>query len=113
MFTTSRRSRVVAFAGIGRPEKFFDTLRALGADIAEARPFPDHHPYTAAEIARLKAKAQAESAMLVTTEKDYVRLTPVEREGIGFLPVRAVFDDPDALARLLDRLAPRAAGIHP
>ncbi len=105
--------QVVAFAGIGRPEKFFDTLRALGAHIAEARPFPDHHPYTAAEIARLKHKAQVANAMLLTTEKDYVRLTPPERDGIGFLPVRAGFDDLSALSRLLDRVAPRAASNHP
>jgi tetraacyldisaccharide 4'-kinase len=45
--------------------------------------------------------------LLVTTEKDYVRMTPVEREGIAVLPVRAAFDDHEALERLLDRL-PRA-----
>jgi len=93
-------AQVVAFAGIGRPEKFFDTLRALGAELVEARGFADHHAYTAAEIARLKAKARG--LRLVTTEKDFVRLTPSERDGINFLPVRAAFDDPPAFGRLLD-----------
>jgi tetraacyldisaccharide 4'-kinase len=90
----------VAFAGIGRPEKFFDTLRALGADLVEARAFADHHVYTASEIARLKAKARG--ALLVTTEKDFVRLTPSERDGVNFMPVRAAFDDPAVFTRLLD-----------
>lgn len=96
--------KVVAFAGIGRPEKFFASLRAFGADIVDARAYPDHNAYTAAEIARLKAKARAANATLITTEKDYVRLTDAEREGVAFLPVHAAFDDPAALDRLLDTL---------
>jgi tetraacyldisaccharide 4'-kinase len=99
-------ARAVAFAGIGRPEKFFETLRALGAELVEARDFADHHAYTAAEVARLRALARNHGALLVTTEKDFVRLTPSERDGINFLPVRAAFENPAALARLLDTVAP-------
>ena len=99
--------KVVAFAGIGRPEKFFATLRSLGADVVDARDYPDHHTYSASEIARLKARASGAGAELVTTEKDFVRLTPAERDGIRFLPVRAAFDDPAAFEALLDRVAPR------
>ncbi|HTQ15675.1 MAG TPA: tetraacyldisaccharide 4'-kinase [Rhizomicrobium sp.] len=95
---------VVAFAGIGRPAKFFATLRGMGARLADTIAFSDHHVYSASDIARLRAKAR--DALLVTTEKDYVRLTPTEREGINFLPVRAAFDDVDAFARLLDSVAP-------
>jgi len=93
---------VVAFAGIGQPEKFFDTLLLLGAKIVEAHPFADHHTYTAAEVGRLKRAARDANATLITTEKDYVRMTPSEREGIRFLPVRAGFDDMGAIRRLLD-----------
>ncbi|HEV2560885.1 MAG TPA: tetraacyldisaccharide 4'-kinase [Rhizomicrobium sp.] len=103
-----RVARVVAFAGIGRPEKFFETLHALGAEIVETCSFADHHAYTAAEVARLKRKAANARAMLVTTEKDHVRLTAAERAGIAFLPVRATFEDTAALARLLDSMSPRA-----
>jgi tetraacyldisaccharide 4'-kinase len=99
--------RVIAFAGIGRPEKFFETLRVLGADIAEERAYEDHHAYTAAEFARLRARAKSLNAILVTTEKDFVRLTPQERQEVRFIPVRAAFDDPAALNALLDRVAPR------
>lgn len=97
--------RVIAFAGIGRPEKFFDTLRALGAQIVENRAYADHHAYTASEIARLKARSRSTQAMLVTTEKDYVRLTTQDRDDIRFLPVRAAFENQSEFERLLDRIA--------
>ncbi len=98
---------VVAFAGIGRPEKFFATLRALGANIVEEREYEDHHAYTASEFARLRARAKATGAQLVTTEKDFVRLTPAERQDVRFLPVHAAFADETALTALLDSVAPR------
>ena len=104
-------SRVIAFAGIGRPQKFFSTLVSIGAQIIEARPFGDHHTYTQTELAQLRDKASAETATLVTTEKDFVRLTRAEREGIVPLPVRVTFEDVEPLERLLDRLIPR--GLPP
>ncbi|MEZ5923771.1 MAG: tetraacyldisaccharide 4'-kinase [Hyphomicrobiaceae bacterium] len=67
---------VVAFAGIGRPDKFFATLRTLGAELRIAEGFPDHHCYTVAEAERLLLEAHRNAAALVTTEKDIVRLTP-------------------------------------
>jgi tetraacyldisaccharide 4'-kinase len=100
--------RIVAFAGIGRPDKFFQSLRAQGAILLDTKSYADHHTYTAGEIARLRSKARAHNAELVTTEKDFVRLTPLEREGIRALPVRATFDDSAALERLLDRLPTKA-----
>jgi tetraacyldisaccharide 4'-kinase len=97
--------RVVAFAGIGRPDKFFQALATQRAVVAATVPFADHHTYTQSEIARLKSKARALGAALVTTEKDFVRLTPAERHEILPLPVCAAFDRPDELGALLDRLA--------
>jgi tetraacyldisaccharide 4'-kinase len=93
--------RVVAFAGIGRPEKFFATLRALGAELVAAHPFPDHHTYREVELARLSAEASAQRAQLITTEKDRVRLTPPWRERIRALKVEIVWDDMAALMRVL------------
>ena len=104
-------SRVIAFAGIGRPAKFFDSLAAMGAVVVEQRAYGDHHNYTQAEIARLKLRARAERATLVTTEKDFVRLTATEREGIVPLPVEATFENPAGLELLLDRLMQR--GVPP
>jgi tetraacyldisaccharide 4'-kinase len=91
----------VAFAGIGRPEKFFADLRARGARLAETRAFADHHAYTATEIAFLRRRAAAAGASLITTEKDLVRLNASERNGIDVLPVHAAFEDAHALNTLL------------
>lgn len=97
--------KVVAFAGIGRPEKFFDTLRAMGARLVATHAFPDHAPYPPAILRRMKAQATAADAMLVTTEKDQVRLPPAFRREAMAVPVRLAFDDPAALDALLDRVA--------
>ncbi|MBV8975865.1 MAG: tetraacyldisaccharide 4'-kinase [Alphaproteobacteria bacterium] len=99
-----RGRRVVAFAGIGRPDKFFHAMEQQGAVLVGTRHFADHHAYSQAEIARLKSKARALDAELVTTEKDFVRLTQSERDGISALPVRAEFESPEDVAALLDSL---------
>ncbi len=105
--------KVIAFAGIGRPDKFFQSVRATGATVVRTQAFPDHHRYTAAEIARLRARARAEQAELVTTEKDYVRLTSIERDGILVLPVEARFEDLSQLMSLLDRIGIEAVAPVP
>jgi tetraacyldisaccharide 4'-kinase len=103
--------RVLAFAGIGRPAKFFDTLRACGAVLVETRAFPDHHPFTASEITTLLDHAVREGLRLVTTEKDAVRLAALAANEprirtIATLPVRLAFAEPAALADLVsDRLS--------
>ncbi len=101
--------KVLAFAGIGRPEKFFAMLAGLGGaelgvELVETRAFPDHHPYSAAELRSLRQRARALGAILVTTEKDAVRLAPDQREGIETLAVAVAWDDPAALQALLDKL---------
>jgi tetraacyldisaccharide 4'-kinase len=96
---------VFAFAGIGRPEKFVASLQEGGATVTGSCFFADHHPYSGDEILQLKAIAG--EAMLVTTEKDFVRLTTAQREGIRVLKVVADFEDASTLSRLLDSVAPR------
>ena len=107
-------ARLIAFAGIGRPEKFFAALRRLGAELVIAQPFADHHRYREAEIARLRDGAAREDAQLVTTAKDWVRLPPSWRAGIEVLEVAIRWQDPAALDRLLsgfdDERDRRAAG---
>lgn len=105
--------RVVAFAGIGRPEKFYRTLAGVSTLLVGRHSFPDHHAYSAAEIAQLRKEARASDAMLVTTEKDFVRLLPAERRDIQFLPIRAEFDDPGALDALLSRIVSQRAEYIP
>lgn len=96
--------RVIAFAGIGLPEKFFATLRGVGAAIVAAHPFPDHHPFTRAEIETILAEAEAAGAMAVTTAKDRVRLPPDLRERVLALPVELEWRDPACLRPLFDRI---------
>jgi tetraacyldisaccharide 4'-kinase len=69
-----RGKRVLAFAGIGDPLRFFRTLRASGIEIVRERAFADHHPYAQAEIEALITEAKPEALTLVTTEKDLARL---------------------------------------
>ena len=96
--------KVVAFAGIGRPEKFFGTLRALKADVVTTHAFADHHVFDKGELARLKAAAEKENAVLITTEKDFVRLAPSDREGIATLAVEVKFET--GLGDLLQKVLP-------
>ena len=94
-------ARLFAFAGIARPERFFESLRALGADLRGTVALPDHAPLGAALMARLGREAGAAGARLVTTEKDAVRLPQALRPEVLVLPVRLCLEDPAPLeARL-------------
>lgn len=104
-----RGKGVLAFAGIGRPQKFFDTLDSLGADIRETQVFGDHHSFTDDEAQALLSRARDQGLTLVTTEKDMARLSGSGHSGAlaelrthaHTLPVEVVFDDPEALDQLL------------
>ena len=100
-------AKIVAFAGIGRPEKFFASLRGLSADLIAERSFPDHHRYREHELAALRREAATADALLVTTRKDWVRLPPAERADIQVLDVELRWHDKAALDSLLARLCAR------
>lgn len=93
--------RVAAFAGIGRPAKFFATLEGLGAVLVMATPLPDHHRFSVTDLATLRCEADRAGATLVTTAKDWVRLPPAERRDIEVLQVALQWREPAALAAIL------------
>ncbi len=101
---------VYAFAGIGRPEKFFTTLEAMGCILAGRRGFADHHPYSRAEMREVVDAAAALDAVLVTTEKDAVRLAPEYRPIVKTLAVEIVWREPELLDGLLDKAMDKAMG---
>ncbi len=103
--------RAFAFAGIGRPEKFFATLRGLGAEVVATHAFADHAVYDPRMLARLAHDARAAGAQLVTTEKDAVRLPLGFRARVLVVPVRLEIADPAPLEAKLAEigLGPPAA----
>ncbi len=97
--------RVLAFAGIGRPSKFFTTLAEAGAEIAGRRSFPDHHVYHPAELRRLRHRAAKLGAVLATTPKDAVRLPSGWREEVQVAGVSLQWSDDTQIERMLGEVA--------
>jgi tetraacyldisaccharide 4'-kinase len=94
--------RVLAFAGIGDPKRFFRTLRGAGIDVAQERVFADHHAFSREEIEALIAEATRDALTLVTTEKDIARLRGAEAiaasvRDIAAFAVTLAFDDAASL----------------
>ncbi|MGD9543421.1 MAG: tetraacyldisaccharide 4'-kinase [Methylocystis sp.] len=98
-------ARVVAFAAIGRPEKFFRSLEACGAEIAARVSYGDHHRFTQKDYATLAKLRQLHGARLVTTEKDAARMgDQLATLGVDTLPVNLQFEDAAILDEALRRL---------
>ena len=95
---------VLAFAGIGRPEKFFSTLKTLDFNVIRSISFPDHHAYTDAEIYDLQMEAKSIGAVLVTTEKDKVRIPYSAQSSVEAIPVEVVWDDEQAVDSIVAKL---------
>jgi len=90
-----------AFAGIGRPQKFYATCSTAGLTLAGTMDFPDHHIFSDSDLTKLRGDAEACGARLLTTEKDYVRLPHDFRKTVTVFSARLEFDDAAAIKRLL------------
>lgn len=113
-----KERKVLAYAGIGDPEKFFATLSESGIAVAERASFPDHHRYGKADVRALIARADADNLMLLTTEKDLVRLSG-KRHLAGLaarshaLPVRLVIDEAEAFRAMILKVLSRRVAQSP
>jgi tetraacyldisaccharide 4'-kinase len=109
-----RNAKLHAFAGIGRPQKFFDSLAALGAKLVRARSFPDHYLWTQSEASQLVAAADTDQCRLVTTEKDMARLEGATgararlRERAEVFAVTLEFENPAAVGAMIDDVVRKA-----
>lgn len=92
---------VLAFAGIGHPQKFYHTLSQQGFNILETVDFPDHHFYTHKELDALLEKAQKLQAEIYTTSKDYVKIPNSYKKDIKVLEIAVVWDNPEELIRFI------------
>ena len=102
------KARIVAFAGIGRPDKFFAQLQRAGADIVRRWSFPDHRGPTPNQLAQMADEAAGLGAELVATEKDIVRLPPTWRQRIRSVPMRIEFNDWSVIAKQIRVIGIRA-----
>ena len=95
--------KVFAFAGIGRPKKFRETLEAVGAQVEGWTEFPDHFPYNEGDLKKTVAEAEEQNALLVTTPKDHVRLPESLRSKILKFSVHLVWEKQDAVVSLIEQ----------
>jgi len=96
-----KNSKLYAFAGIGRPNKFFDSLIRAGADLVESQPYPNHYAYKDTDMKNLIDLAREDEATLITTEKDYVRIPISFQKHVAVWPVALQFEDELTLRRIL------------
>ncbi|WP_417822241.1 tetraacyldisaccharide 4'-kinase [Terasakiella sp.] len=96
--------KVLAFAGIGRPEKFFETLRTMDCDLLDCVPFPDHHPYLIDDIRPLRERAKLAGARLITTRKDYMRLPKEFAQEVDVIKISLVWQGEDMLKAVLSKI---------
>ncbi len=98
---TWKGKKVIGFTGIGRPEKFRNTLLSIGVKLKEFVPFADHHFFSLSDINRLLNLAKKHGAKLVTTEKDWGRLPLSFQDTIAAIPIKVKWKNEKALHEFL------------
>ena len=88
-----KNKKVIAFAGIGNPENFFNLLKDNKIDIIEEIKFPDHHKYSEETLESLINKTKKNNTILLTTEKDYFRIDENYKQNINFLKIEVEIEN--------------------
>ena len=101
---------LLAFAGIGRPSRFFKSLEAAGGTIVKRLSFADHHPYSQHDLVQIQEDAQRHGAEMITTEKDWMRLPPDWRSRVAMLPVSMEIDGGATLIDFVEQVIGSEAG---
>jgi len=104
----TKGTAVLAFAGIGRPTKFYESCREAGLNVVETCDFADHYIFTEEDLQALAATAQKKELKLVTTTKDWVRLPDPFRRDVGILDVQLVFENEPEALRIIQSLPEEA-----
>jgi len=96
-----KKKKVMAFCGIGYPEKFYKTLEKIECEIMQTKSYPDHYAYSKKDIEYLLNQSQNINALLVTTEKDYVKIPKEYKNRIYFFPISIEFNDYSIIDKFL------------
>ncbi|MBQ7632997.1 MAG: tetraacyldisaccharide 4'-kinase [Alphaproteobacteria bacterium] len=100
--TTINNTDIIAFAGIGHPQKFYHTLQQQGYNVIETIDFPDHHFYNKKELENILQKAKQLNAEVYTTSKDFVKIPMLYHKSINVLEIAVVWDKPDELLQFIE-----------
>ena len=100
-FNNFKNKKVIAFCGIGYPEKFYKTLENIGCQITYTKSFPDHYVYSRKDIQNLLKKSQELNSLLITTEKDHIKIMEDYKNRIYFFPISIEFNDYKTLDNFL------------
>ncbi len=95
--------KLICFAGIGNPENFFELLKLNHLNIIKEISFPDHYDYTQKELDTLLDLEKKYNAKLVTTEKDYLRISSVHRRSFGVIPIKVSINDEDKFTQTIKK----------
>ncbi len=108
--TATAKNKVIAFAGIGHPQKFYNTLKEHGFNILKTFDFPDHHFYNKKELEDILAQAQTLNAEVYTTSKDFVKIPHSLKNDIKVLEVAVVWEKPETLLKFIkDKISKKSA----
>ena len=88
-----KNKKVIAFAGIGYPENFFNLLKDNKINVTEEIKFPDHHKYSEKELENLINKTKKNNDILITTEKDYFRIIKSHKKNINYLKIKTEIEN--------------------
>lgn len=99
-------NRVVAFCGLGFPQKFYTTLVDLGVELLDQITYPDHYCYKIEDLVKLQKFADDKNAVLVTTRKDFVRVPPSWQKSLYVLDIKIKFEDEEGLYQYMSEKIP-------